>query len=479
MLRLKHRWNSLSNAAKSSIAFAISSILVKGISFITTPIFTRIISQDQYGIVSTYNSWMTIIDVFAVVGLTSAGVFNVGMKDHKENRDQFISSLLVLCNISTILVFGVIFLLKIPFGNDFILPSTLLISMFIHFMFNPAYIFWITRKRYEYKYKTPFLITVISTVVTQLLSIIIILNIATPNQGALRIWTNTLFALIINVPVYLMLLAKGKKFFDIALWKEVLIYALPLLPHYLAQHIMSSSDRIMISNLYSSTGTAIYSVASSISMISSIIWQSINASLVPYTFDKLENNREKEVNRVVIPILIVFAAMCITITLIAPEILTILAPKEYYEGIYAIPPIAATAFVSALYNIYANIEFYHKKTWWISLSTIVAAGVNLGLNFLVIPKFGYIGAAYTTLISQIVLSLMHYFGYKRCQKDPVFNNKIILLVTLFAIIFCLLCNFCYSNVFVRYGIIIGILVIMIFNRKMIISKIQEIKKKTM
>ena len=90
------------DAAKSSIVFALSSFILKGISFITTPIFTRIMDSSCYGIIATYNSWLSIIEVFAILGLTSAGVFNVGLNEYKEQRSRYISSVLSLCNIMTI-----------------------------------------------------------------------------------------------------------------------------------------------------------------------------------------------------------------------------------------------------------------------------------------------------------------------------------------------------------------------------------------
>lgn len=83
--------------------------MIKGVNFITTPIFTRIINQTEYGTIQEYNSWQTILEVFALLGLTSAGVFNVGMKDYKNQRSQYMSSVLAFCNIVTIIVFSVIF----------------------------------------------------------------------------------------------------------------------------------------------------------------------------------------------------------------------------------------------------------------------------------------------------------------------------------------------------------------------------------
>ena len=84
------------DSVKSAVAFTISSLFIRGVAFVTTPVFTRIMTTDQYGVVSTYNSWQTILEVFALLGLTSAGVFNVGLNDYRNNRDKYIFANVVL-----------------------------------------------------------------------------------------------------------------------------------------------------------------------------------------------------------------------------------------------------------------------------------------------------------------------------------------------------------------------------------------------
>lgn len=467
----------ISPAAKSSLAFAISSFFTKGITFLVTPVFTRLLDSSQYGLVAEYNSWVSIIEVFAFLGLTSAGVFNVGINEHKEDRDQYISSILCLCNIVTISVFVFLFCGKLIFGDGFILPNSLLLVMLISFLFSPAQIFWITRQRYEYKYKAAFIVTITSSIVSQLVSVltVVLLNGKVSELGTAKIWSSSIALLIVQIPIYTYVMLKGKTFCDKKIWKATLRLSLPLIPHYLAQHVMSSSDRIMISNLYSQTGAAIYSVVANISMITTIIWSAINASLIPATFETIENKKERNLNVIIIPLLLFYSFICLVVTIIAPEILRILAPGNYYNGIFAVPPIAITAFLTALYNIYANVEFYHKKTSWIAFATIIAAAVNLILNYLFIPKYGYIAAAYTTLVSHIVLIVMHYIGYNKSQKTRIYNDRIVFIVCAMTIVICLLCNILYIYQYVRYVILVGLLLLLFFKRKYFITTIRSIK----
>ncbi len=464
------------DSAKSTIAFIISSFILKGIAFITTPIFTRIMDASQYGIISNFNSWMLIIEVFALLGLTSAGVFNVGLSDYKDSRDSYIVSLLCLCNITTVVVFGVIFLIKYFLGEEFILPVNQLVLMLIYLLFSPAQIFWITRKKYEFTYKLAFCVTIASTIFSQAVSIIAVKSSSAQNLGEIKLWSQHLTSLIFVLPIYIHIFIKGKLTNILKYWKQVLVFALPLIPHYLAQHISSGAGRIMLNEMVSSAATGIYSVVSNISVIASVVWGAINASLIAFTFENIREGKSKNINGVVVLLLMGYALVCVSIALIAPDVMKILAPEEYYAGVYAVPPVLGVVFLSALYNVYANIEFYHKKTGHIAVSTIIATVVNVGFNLVLIPKFTFVGAAYATLISNVVLVFLHYKGYKKCSAEPVYNSGNIFLIALSCVVACILCSCLYANSTVRYLLVACILVLFIYKRKIVVDIIKNIRK---
>ena len=99
-------------------------------------------------------------------------------------------------------------------------------------------------------------------------------------------------------------------------------------------------------------------------------------------------------------------AMCCLI-MVAPEVVKILASKPYWEGIVIIPPVVLSNYIIFVYTMYVNVEQYYKKTVRISLYTAVAAVINLVLNYILIPYFGYVAAAYTTIVSYVVALILH------------------------------------------------------------------------
>ena len=107
----------------------------------------------------------------------------------------------------------------------------------------------------------------------------------------------------------------------------------------------------------------------------------------------------------------------VALILIAPEVVKILANESYWEGISIIPPVVLANYVIFAYSLYVNIEHYYKKTPYITVNTIIAAASNIVLNFIFIPRYGYIAAAYTTLASYFISFVLHTRYAKKLEPN--------------------------------------------------------------
>ena len=86
----------MSIASKAALWFTICGFVQKGISFITVPIFTRLLTTEQYGVVSIFYSWESIFIIFCTLNLFS-GVFNNGMIKYENDRDGFLHCVCYYC----------------------------------------------------------------------------------------------------------------------------------------------------------------------------------------------------------------------------------------------------------------------------------------------------------------------------------------------------------------------------------------------
>ena len=166
-----------------------------------------------------------------------------------------------------------------------------------------------------------------------------------------------------------------------------------------------------------------------------------------------------------------YAIIAVLLTYFAPEIVKILATKEYYEAIYIMPPIAAGVFFTSYANLYSNIAVYYKKTKYVMYPSFVAAGLNLLLNYIFIKLFGYMAAAYTTLFSYIILAILQVVWVKRLCMDNgtsinnIFDNKMMFILAVLTTVSTLFGIILYVNTFIRYAVsILGIILLLILVR---------------
>ena len=252
--------------------------------------------------------------------------------------------------------------------------------------------------------------------------------------------------------------------------------SVPLIGYAFAAQILSVSDRMMISKMVGNDAVGIYSTLYTVSTISLLVWSAINSSFIPYLYQNI-GKKENKIKELSLALMGSYAIIAVMLTFLAPEIVKILATKEYYEAIYIMPPIAAGVFLTSVSNMYSNLLIYHKKTNYIMYSSMIAAIINLILNYICINIFGYMAAAYTTLVAYIVLAgaqviFARKIHLKRTGEKSVYNDKAVLFMAILTILAALLGLVLYRYTWLRYIIIcIG----MIAGIKIALTALKRIK----
>ena len=124
-----NKYQKIPIAARATLWFVFCSTLQKGISLITTPIFTRIMSTEQYGQFTVYNSWLQIITIITTLRLDYA-VFNKGMSKYKDDRDTYTSTMQSLTFIITLVVFLIYLIFHNAINKLIELPTFIMVAMF-------------------------------------------------------------------------------------------------------------------------------------------------------------------------------------------------------------------------------------------------------------------------------------------------------------------------------------------------------------
>lgn len=467
---------------KASLWFVLSTVLLKGISFITVPIFTRIMDTHQYGIYSVYLTWCEIFTIFGTFGFESCAYMSVLTKFEGKDRDEAEASLLELSFLLTTVLLIVFSLFGKPISTLVGLPQNILILMCVHIYFIPAVNFWSVKNRFQYKYKSLVFVSVSIAILNAVIGVLFVTNFFMQNQALGRVISIILVQVGYGLAL-LKLLIKGNKIrFSTKYWKWAMQLHIPLIPHTLSLKVLAGADKIMINSMISATATALYSVSYSVAVVVNLIKTSIIDAIRPWMYTCLRDNKTENVKNVMNGLLVFVSALTLVFVAFAPEVIRIVAPVRYYNAIYCMPPVMISSFFTFLYSIFSIIEMYFEETEKVMVASIVAALINVALNVLLIPVFGYIAAAFTTLICYIFLSVFHYFMAQKVLKQhevsiELFDGKIIMAVSIILLIFLIFFEFLYTKTILRYVVVGIILILMIIKRNYFYGLLKTIKNK--
>lgn len=470
------KYNNQSVMLKAAFWFLICSFLQKGISVITTPIFTRLLSTAEYGQYNAFNSWLSILSEIVTLQLYS-GVYMQGLVKFDHDHKVFSSSLQGL-TLTLVVVWTGIYLAFHSFWNNlFGLTTVQMLAMLLLMWTTAVYGLWAGEQRVFYKYRSLVIVTLIVSVLKPVVGIVFV--IYAEDKVTARILGLALVELVGYTGLFVVQLVRGKKFYSGKYWKYALLFNLPLVPHYLSQHVLNSADRIMIQHYIGSAEAGIYSLAYSVSQVMKLFNTALTQTITPFIYQKIKQNRIKDISKVAYIGLSAIALVNLLLILLAPEVVYVFAPVSYREAIYVIPPIAMSVYFSFAYDFFSKFSLYFEKTKFVMLASLSGAVLNIILNAIFIPAFGYLAAGYTTLVCYMVYTFAHYLGMRKVCKEnfsderPYDDKKLIIITVIFMIAgFLLLLT--YSYPVIRYGIVIVSLVVAIIYWKKIKATVGEL-----
>lgn len=408
---------------KASGLYMIGNLFNKAIAFITIPIFTRLLSTSEYGITQTYLSCVSILTL--LVGLSLGNSIRSAYVDFRDDIEGYVSSifglsLLSFLATSTLTIVGAMLFTEI----DMVLVVCCLIQSFCQFVITSISIKYMMKV--DYLKKT--ILLSVPNVTIQVIAIICILNVEDFPKYYGYIVPYMLVYFAVGAYFVISSFIRGKKIVCLKYWKYALVFSLPLIFHGLSLVLLSSSDRIMISSLYSTAETGVYSIMYNLSMVAMAVTASLEAVWVPWFTRKMVTGEKQDINKNITKYLELALIVMLGLMFTAPEIVKIMTEEEYWSGIYMIPPLVFASYEMYMYTVYVNVEYYYKSTRYIAFNTVVAAVTNLVLNFIFVPHFGGTAACFTTVAAYLLSFFMHSHHARKLDKD-LFPLKFFVLPT--------------------------------------------------
>lgn len=469
-----NRYSEISLPAKAAAWFAICSFLQRGISMIVMPIFTRVLPTEEFGILSTYNSWELIL--FMVVSLCIYKcTMNLCVK-FDDHPDEAFSS---LCGLSLLLtmawmVVGVAFHKQL--STVFRLSETLTVCLFISFVGKTICECWMIYKRYIYEYKPVVTVTWLLAIGSTMLGLFAVLTFG--KTAEMRVIASTLVNLIIGIYLYCSVFSAGRRFYQKEVWRFALGFCVPLLPHYLSEFVLQSSDKIMIHYMCGARDVALYSVAYSVGSLLTFLSGAINLSFAPYQYQRMAAREYTLLAKRTNQILLIVSMGLGLLMLFSKEIVLIVGGRKYMESSAVIIPICMGVYFNFQFQLFARVQEFYEQKLTIVIPSVFCAALNVLLNWIFIKIYGYAAAAYTTFLCYFLFCIIHCLFYcKLCKKrlngSKIYDVRKIMLISSMMIAMGAIIGFLNAFHPLRYAVILILLILMILQRKRAFELLKE------
>lgn len=433
--------------SKDGFTYGLGNMVLKVLGLVSIPIITRIFTPAEYGVINLIASVISFLSLLMIFGMDSA--LALSFYEYKRERKIVISSGFWFLFFWAIIIIT----LATIFSNqiaDFFLKNrayaNLLIIGYVAAIFTLLTNYTKTILQLEFRAKT---FAVASAINAVLITGFIVLFIAGFRFGLKGYFGGSLLGGLLGflLTIYLV---RGNILFKISklrLW-QMISYGALLVPASLSTYVFDLSDRYFVSHYWNLRELGLYSMAFNITIMISFFAVALGQAWSPFITKIYFDNRsiyKNFLSRSFLYFLIFFSFMAVLVSIFSKEILAIFATSKFFDAAKAIPPLAIAAVFSASIQVTALGISISRNTKYIVINTIITAILNTLLNFLLIPKYGMVGAGWSTAISYFFLTSLYLATSQRFIPFPIVWDKIIKLAVITGVVIFL------SPTFWHYG----------------------------
>lgn len=421
--RFKRFLKGKSQNAQTSINL-FSTVVVNVVTFASSLIFSGLLGTEGYGNVSLYVSYL---DIFVIIAtLQTVGSIGSARTVFDGEKIKQYDSLSLFISLLTLFIFSTISVFLAPFYSSLIgFEWPVILCIVIQSFGTYVVTFYTTRFLYEKNALKSFLISFGASILSLVfaLGLILIFNFSGDSSQSYlgRLWGYAAIYGIFGFVLTILQFKRSKPSFDKQMVKYCFAISIPLAFHSLGNIVLSQSDKIMLDWLgISRSEIGVYSLMLTFGHVLNAIWSGLNNSWIPFYYDDMKARDGKNINSKTKNYIFVFWVLCTGFLFVAPEVIKLFASQGYWSGIDILPLIVFSSFMTFLYSFCVNYELFRKKSLFIMIGTILAATLNVFLNYFFIRTMSAEGAAIATAISYLALFVFHYIISRYILKKDFF-----------------------------------------------------------
>lgn len=388
------------------------------ISLIVGSLSARYLGPSNFGLLNYGSSIISFFTTVSKLGMDSVVVGEMVRNPEKEN--SYLGSALIMRFVTSVLSFfaiwGIVVVLE-P-DNRLLQIVTVLQAIAIVFQSSEVLYFWF-QARLKMKYVT--LAAIAALTVTGGWRILLLANRASVQWFAL---SASISALVCGafVAFFFLTKARAKLSFHFSDASYIIKNSYHFIINGLAVTLYTQLDRIMLGKVVSEEAVGFYSAASALAVMWEFVPNAIINSASPLLireYDKDKESFEKKYKLLLMGIMALGVAVGVGFTVFSKLVIFILYGKEYYPAIPALSILIWSTSFAMIGTARGIWIIAGRKNRYVKYYTLIGAVVNIVLNYLAIPIWGIIGASFTTLLSQIVVSLIAPLFFKETRKFVV------------------------------------------------------------
>lgn len=424
----------LRHLLKGSALYIAGDLLTKLLAFVLIPLYTRYLTPSDYGILEVVKALANGLTILCVLGLNGALTRFYFDHANSEDRARFLGTTIMALIGNAFVVVCVLnlagealferFLSGIPFD-----PYVRLATWTVFLTSFSTIALALYRVREEPGKYVGFQLA------QSILGFgLIIYFVAIRQNGAVGKLQGELLAAIALVGLAAYLIPAHARFSWS--WMEArrsLKFGAPLVPHLIFWWVIDLSDRMFLQHYATLQEVGIYSLGYNIiASLMVVAIAGLNNAWAPYFFSRSNRPGAKDIiAKLLMYFLCGLMFIGLMLSLFARELVVLITTPEYYDGYRAMPIIVIAFIFAGVGTILSNLIFYGKTSHHLPLLTGLAACVNIGLNVLLIPRFGMMGAAYATLLAMAVYAGLVFVVSQKVYRIEYEQGKIIPMAAAF------------------------------------------------
>ncbi|MBT5490765.1 oligosaccharide flippase family protein [bacterium] len=386
---------------KKSSVYLFAKVIAAAFSFFTLPILVRLLSQEDIGLIVYFNAIVPM--AIAIVFLGTEGAM-VRLYFEYKNKDILFSNIFILI-IMILLISSIALIIQ---SNYFVLDDQIFVYiLFAYVIFSGIKNYLLSYFRIQEKAKTFFSIFVILTILGFVFQVVAGLEFKDPYY--VLIAKTMIEILAIAFVIYYFYNHINLKLVSTEVLKNILKYALPILPYSLALYAINTTDKIFVKYYLGLEETAIYGIAFTFVATISIFSSSIDMAWGPYFYKNIEHKKKEHFSRLTTLSYGLLSILVVIIIIFSKDIVLLVYGQEYLQSSYILSILMFGTFIYAFYLFPVKSINYKKKNSYTAILAVIIMIINIVLNYIFIIALGSIGCAIATTLSNVlfVLALLY------------------------------------------------------------------------